>query len=1221
MPDSLTKFKKDAPKKTTAAPVTNASGGTVNTTIINEPTYIYFGNTNNDIVLEYEKEAAIELSGDNDFSSETSMKNILLGCTITPAFPTGHGVVFDPTTCKITGTPTQVYTNTSYTATKGKQDFTITARFANASGGVSSLSRAFKFQILAKPTTILYSQTKNVKLEVTGTGIASFSDSNGKLTTDDGKPTSDTTKNIIRGVVKTVDTTNGLIGVSNSAYYDNDFPAGRTYTDANNNSTPDSDASNAHYYFTVGDKLDSDDDFFQLRASVTGVRNIIASVGSAPASCPSATETANCTMFLPLSNPEKGINLDDATTKRNYLEFTVSPKLPVDTSTPQRYSFSLDKLTGRISGYSTIPLTGGEYTITASNTLGSASTVVKFSVIEAPSHVSYSNRQLLSLSALAFSYVKEGDTIVAPITPPKTFSVKGIITKALSATNEIEVQTTNGTFEKDTPIDIGPTYHASIGSVLTAPLNFTLALVMNAPVTIPAGGTIEGDLFLQNPTALPVVTSRLYVNTTNTSSVSIDDAILTSTVAEIDSTSLKLKLSGSAGSIVGYDVVSSTAKSSGYVYDQTTSAPYYAYVSDLFRSVNTSDTTSRFLREGDTVYFNERAGTGTSQTIAAAGTGNVTYDNYFSAERNIYFEIQSNLKAGTGLTYTVTPTLPRGLSLDQTTGLISGTPLEATALNTYTITAKNLINSSTVLLKLEVRDYFTLTEVSGAPSYRTHKVGDYQNGAGCRINGTDIYNQRGNLDIRCEIDGEEEDIHFFGLQLQSAVGPGICQFVQITPYHFWKWAPKQTNGTILRWDNSVGVIPSDRTVTSELDCDGNYTSEGGPNCDEGTLTVLNYVNDSNGQRYNSTSTISCGGKISNCMDGPITDLLNTTQIQSGMRGLIYSSAAGLTQQWKFSSPSSKGDLTNLRIANNTYVHGTAGSKGSKQGDTPTEVDEWSSMNYTGSIPLTTILSTSFYSGGVGNKNFYSTAQYNINGVPRGAFITENDGKGVAPYKTVTVRSTLGPFQGNYPYYQIACLDAAKESKATITVIVRDWNKSFKLQSEIDKAEPIGMREGICSNSTYTTSAGCTGAGATWRDYSDFGTCSDGVSTTKAACLAVPATWTTSQGMCSDATSRTKSACTTASAVWFDNLMRPIGGTLLNPTNFFEDWSDDFTGNGAASYNVSCSNGTSTTRSTCEALGATWTVTRPTYTAPAIEGDVPTMVFPAATEFQFPEDGI
>ena len=59
---------------------------------------------------------------------------------------------------------------------------------------------------------------------------------------------------------------------------------------------------------------------------------------------------------------------------------------------------------------------------------------------------------------------------------------------------------------------------------------------------------------------------------------------------------------------------------------------------------------------------------------------------------------------GTVTSWSVSPSLPAGLSLDSSTGAISGTPTAVTSSAAYTITASNTGGSDTATLTIVVND-------------------------------------------------------------------------------------------------------------------------------------------------------------------------------------------------------------------------------------------------------------------------------------------------------------------------------------------------------------------------------------------------------------------------------------------------------------------------------------------------------------------------------------
>lgn len=103
-----------------------------------------------------------------------------------------------------------------------------------------------------------------------------------------------------------------------------------------------------------------------------------------------------------------------------------------------------------------------------------------------------------------------------------------------------------------------------------------------------------------------------------------------------------------------------------------------------------------------------------SITVNAAAPVGLAYSTN-PAVYNVGAPITANTPTSTGgaaTSYTLIPTLPWGLSLDSTTGVISGTPAVATAQTNYTVTAYNSGGSVTTTL--------TITVTNGAPSNLTY---------------------------------------------------------------------------------------------------------------------------------------------------------------------------------------------------------------------------------------------------------------------------------------------------------------------------------------------------------------------------------------------------------------------------------------------------------------------------------------------------------------------
>lgn len=78
---------------------------------------------------------------------------------------------------------------------------------------------------------------------------------------------------------------------------------------------------------------------------------------------------------------------------------------------------------------------------------------------------------------------------------------------------------------------------------------------------------------------------------------------------------------------------------------------------------------------------------------------------------------------GTATLFTVSPTLPAGLSLNTTTGVITGRPTSASAANSYTVTATTSSGNASVTISIRVSDTLLAPSISYSGTHHNFTAG------------------------------------------------------------------------------------------------------------------------------------------------------------------------------------------------------------------------------------------------------------------------------------------------------------------------------------------------------------------------------------------------------------------------------------------------------------------------------------------------------------------
>jgi PQQ-like domain/Putative Ig domain len=401
-------------------------------------------------------------------------------------------------------------------------------------------------------------------------------------------------------------------------------------------------------------------------------------------------------------------------------QYSVAPALPA--------GLVLDAASGQISGTPAALAAAGNYTVTATNSGGSTSFSLSIAVvIAAPSGLSYPSPQ---------NYIQ--GTPIVPLSPTVTGSVTGYAaTPALPAGLSINPSTgvISGT---PTAVTAQGNYQItasnSSGSA-TFPLSLSVAvpppsaLSYASPQTYIAGKAIAP----LNPTVSGIVTSYS-VNPALPSGLTLD--ALSGQIAGTPNTAAPAAsytitaANGSGAASFNLSITVQIAPPSALTYHSPQTFHAGVAITPLFPRVTGSVAGYSVLPAlPGGLSLNSLTGqiTGTPTVAAPAAVYTVSATNIsgstsFALSITVILQAPASLEypspqtyaldtpiiplspsvVGKVSTYSVLPALPAGLSLNGSTGQISGTPTAATAATTYTITAANSAGSAAFGLSIAV---------------------------------------------------------------------------------------------------------------------------------------------------------------------------------------------------------------------------------------------------------------------------------------------------------------------------------------------------------------------------------------------------------------------------------------------------------------------------------------------------------------------------------------
>lgn len=1173
MPDSLTKFKKEPPKKVTPAeavsgPVTDETGNVIDPSTLTDPTIFRIKvpdeiTTVTTKTYEIGQTVNLEAQLDGSIGLEPYRDTLMVKCEIVSATALPPGISLRADECKISGKTIDVFSDTNPLNYGKPVPYTVRLHYISKTGIVKTMDTTISIGVYQRLGGIFYSQNDKLLMRLSPTGGAQISSITSNINADDPYERTGllSTADGPVGVVKFVDVNTSRVGISrvipievenitSLSYFDTtqtppteQYPSLTTARFISNNADtvgsndavgkvvklyrPTSTSTRGivyvemiskDIYFQDGQYIDDaktfvgnatrittrdttagtlgiDTDFTMRRVGTTFVADNDYQFFDDKFSV-----SALVRIYEPGVSVANGIRLKPVTnaglTAENNVSYSVSPALPS--------GLSLNPATGEITGAFTDTLDGATFNVTARNDINSVTAAVGLGAIYAPKDLSYTDRQLISVNSS--TKFLEGEMLFQPITPPLETNIKARILRKIGAVGfeKLSIANMNGPFSAGAILDSGNAFysektfisplavtptstttaatpivvHYNVVLSLASSTNFTIGgYVSNAAGALGRIVAIEGnDIFIQfltpDPTSIATFTQGENVRNHEVYA----SGTTTTTISQVESNNLKIVLGattlGGPTFNIGYDISTLpgapapvTGDLSAFIYDKSGST---LYVSDVTKQPSSTN----YFRNSQYITDDEVADVGRYTQIST-----VSNLNHFFVENNVSVEIKANLSIGNNTVFTVTPALPLGLTLDARTGLISGKPTVRVPRKEYVISAVNLIGQTDFAFELEVRDYFRVTNTSTASSFIMHKFGDNQQYRDCKIPATNIIEAEGARDIRCLLEAEEKDLYNIKLQLQTAAGAGVCQFINVAPFSYYRYPPYQTDSTTTKYvvagcakqGDATGLgapfmanIPASATTftpTAEM-CDGNYTSIStttpGPNCDAGSFEVITFTgvdSDGNGvcdQYTQSTAaTVNCGGRKQACLDGPVRDLLEETKVNEGYMSLDYETSNGATANVSFASPIEKGLRTNLRAANGTRNTACTSSKA--------HANEWMKLA----------------------KNFSATSH---------------------------------PFGDANPFYTFNCLDSAKDIKARIRVVVRDWNRAFKINSDIDLdpaypavTAPVSTMDASGLDPEFLEDYNNY---KDWDDsYTEYGECDNPMFKTQSICVAKGGVWT------------------------------------------------------------------------------------------------------------------
>jgi hypothetical protein len=419
-----------------------------------------------------------------------------------------------------------------------------------------------------------------------------------------------------------------------------------------------------------------------------------------------------------------------------------SPALPA--------GLTIDNSTCEITGTPTAISASASYTVTASNSGGSASAAITIAVGDSLPHIAYAGSpytfvngttiatQTPTSSSGAITGCTASPTLPAGLSlNATTCAISGTPT-AVAATASYTITATNATGADAAPPSISITVNDVVPAIsyANAPFTFTKNVAITAQTPTNSGGTPTScSVSPALPAGLSLDTTTCVISGTPTSIAST--ATYTVTAANSGGTA-----SGVGVSITVNDAIPAiNYLPSSYSFTYTKGTAISTLTPNNTGGAITSCAVSPSVPAGLSFDTTTCSITGTPTAVTAAASYVVTATNtggsnsatititvndvtpslsyagspFTYVKGTVITTLTPTLGGGTLTSCTSSPTLPAGLSVDNSTCVISGTPTAVSSAASYTITATNSGGSSSATISITVNDVVPALSYSGAP--------------------------------------------------------------------------------------------------------------------------------------------------------------------------------------------------------------------------------------------------------------------------------------------------------------------------------------------------------------------------------------------------------------------------------------------------------------------------------------------------------------------------